>query len=199
MLRLLLIASALGVALLASGCASSTRGGASFTIGADRYAQTIAAAKETLLDARFELDRVDARAGVIETLPKHSAGLGTPWDADQTSLEQEWSDLLNHHERVARLVVEPVSGPTDNLTEATGDLRATVEVIVYRVRRSGWRVETESISRSSHARDLVGPTRGESNRFAQPIARDDGLAAVLAQRICDRLVLKSKPSPSVDE
>ncbi len=178
------------------GC-SSPRGGVSFTVPADRYGQTIDAARETFLDARFVIDRVDARAGVVETQPKHTAGLATPWDAEQTTLKQEWSDLLNQHERVARLIVEPVDAPTDNLTAAAGELRATVEVIVYRVRRSGWRVETETISRSTHSRDMVGPLRGQPNTFAQPIARDVELAGTLAQRIRQRLGIQPPSEPAL--
>lgn len=192
MARTLNIMPLVAIALLLGACASP-RGSVSFTIPAERYDETISAARETFLDARFELDRVDARAGVIETQPKHSAGLGTPWDTEQTTLEQEWSDLLNQHERVARMTVEPVTGHADNLTTATGELKATLEVIVYRVRRSGWRVDTESISRSSHSRDLIGPTRGQPNRFAQAIGRDDKLAEALAQRIRDRLGIKPEP------
>lgn len=189
----LLAASLLAATL--SGCASP-RGGVSFTVPADRYEATIDAARETFLDARFVIDRVDARAGIIETQPKHSAGLATPWDTEQATLKQEWSDLLNQHERVARLIVEPVDAPTDNLAAAAGELQATVEVIVYRVRRSGWRVETETISRSTHSRDMLGPQRGQPNSFSQPVARDDQLAEALAQRIRQRLALTPAPADS---
>ncbi|MCL4220985.1 MAG: hypothetical protein KJZ65_06415 [Phycisphaerales bacterium] len=183
------------VAATLTGCASP-RGGVSFTVPSDQYGATIDAAREAFLDARFIIDRVDARAGIIETQPKHSAGLATPWDTEQATLRQEWSDLLNQHERVARLIVEPIEGPTDDLAAAAGELQATVEVIVYRVRRSGWRVETETISRSTHSRDMLGPQRGQPNSYSQPVARDDQLAEALAQRIRERLALASAPADS---
>lgn len=189
----LLAASLLAATL--SGCASP-RGGVSFTVPADQYGATIDAAREAFLDARFVIDRVDARAGIIETQPKHSAGLATPWDTEQATLRQEWSDLLNQHERVARLIVEPIDGSTDDLAATSSELQATVEVIIYRVRRSGWRVETETISRSTHSRDMLGPQRGQPNSFSQPIARDDQLAEALAQRIRERLALASTPTDS---
>lgn len=177
-----------------TGCASP-RGGVSFTVPAERYGQTIDAARETFIDARFVIDRVDARAGIVETQPKHSAGLATPWDGEQTTLKQEWSDLLNQHERVARLIVEPVDASSNDLTSAACELQATVEVIIYRVRRSGWRVETETISRSSHSRDMLGPSRGKPNSFSQPVARDDQLAELLAQRIRERLAIGPAAGP----
>lgn len=186
--RNLRLLAAAPLAAILTGCASP-RGGVSFTVPAEQYGQAFDAARETFLDARFVIDRVDARAGIIETQPKHSAGLATPWDGEQTTLKQEWSDLLNQHERVARLIVEPVGGPADSLAAASGELQATVEVIVYRVRRSGWRIETETISRSRYSRDMLSPKRGQPNTFSQPIARDDKLAELLAQRIRERLAI----------
>lgn len=190
---------AVGAVALLVGCASP-RGGVSFTVPAERYDETMNAARETFLDARFMLDRVDARAGLVETQPKPTAGLATPWDTEQANLGQEWSDLLNQHERVARLIVEPVerSGGTTNVTTVTGPLQATVEVIVYRTRRSGWRVDTETISRSTHSRDMLGPARGQPNVFAQAIARDDKLAEALAQRIRERLGIEPTEPAAVE-
>jgi len=185
---LISLALVLGLGACLVGCASP-RGGVSFTIPHDRYDQAITAARETFLDARFEIDRVDARRGIVETRPKPSAGLGTPWDTEQATLRQEWEDLLNQHERVARLVVEPIDADVPDVTTHAGPLAARVEVIVYRVRRHGWRVDTVTISRSSHSIDPLGPARGSPFTFAQPVGRDDLLAEALAQRIRDRLGL----------
>lgn len=175
----------LTLAFALGGCASP-RGTVAFEVPADRYDETIDVVRDTLRDARFQLDRVDAEAGVISTHPKSSAGLATPWDAEQSSFAVEVQDLVNQHERVARI---SFVGDHEDLRLAHGTLKAQVEVIVYRVRRANWRVETESISRSSHARDPLSISRGQPARFSQAIRRDDAFAAELADRIRERLAL----------
>lgn len=180
------LACLLALMVLVTGCASP-RGTVSFEVPAERYDEAIDAVRATLRDARFEVDRVDAEAGVVSTYPKPTAGIATPWDTEQATLGAEVGDLVNQHERVAR--VEFVGGGED-LRAAGGVLDARVEVIVYRVRRSNWRIETESISRSTHARDALSASRGQPGRLSQAIRRDDVFAAALADRIRERLALE---------
>ncbi len=177
--------------ILLTGCATP-KGPVTFEIQADRYEETLDVVRGTLRDARFEVDRVDAGAGVVSTYPKSTAGLATPWDGEQTTLGDEVSDFVNQQERVVRVMFESDQG---NLRSGTGTLKAQVEVIVYRVRRGGWRVETESISRSTHARDPLSASRGHPWQFSQAIRRDDAFAAVLADRMRERLGIE----PQADE
>jgi hypothetical protein len=166
-----------------AGCASP-KGTVSFVIPAEQYGEAIEAARATLRDARFTVDRVDSQAGVVSTFAKPSAGLGTPWDREQATLGEEVSDYVNQQERVASILFE---GDADDVRLATGTLKVTVDVVVYRVRRSGWRVETESISRSRHSVDPLAISRGQPGTFRQAVRRDDTFAAVLADRIQARL------------
>jgi hypothetical protein len=179
----------LGALLIAAaalcGCAAP-RGTVAFEVPAARYDEALDAVRSTLRDARFQVDRVDAESGVVSTFPKPTAGLASPWDTEQADLASEVGDLVNQHERVARV---EFSGPGRDLRTADGMLSARVEVVVYRVRRGNWRIETESISRSTHARDALSASRGQAGTFRQAVRRDDVLAAALADRIRSRLGL----------
>jgi hypothetical protein len=174
--------------VLLTGCTAPS-GIVEFEVSADRYAETLDVVRETLRDARFEVDRVDAGAGLVSTYPKSTAGLATPWDGEQMTLDAEISDFVNQHERVVRVMFEAEDG---NLRSGIGTLRAQVEVIVYRVRRGGWRVETESVSRSTHAQDPLAASRGQPWRFSQAIRRDDAFASVLAARMRKQLGLDAE-------
>ena len=64
--------------LVLSGCATSRP--AEFATAPGGYAAAFDAAREVLREFRFELERVDARSGIITTRPKATAGLATLWD-----------------------------------------------------------------------------------------------------------------------
>ena len=186
--RVLRLVSIALLGIFMQGC-TTPKGSVGFEVAANRYEETLDVVRGTLRDARFEVDRVDAGAGVVSTYPKSTAGLATPWDGEQMTLGEEVSDLVNQQERVVRVSFASDDG---DLRSGEGTLRAQVEVIVYRVRRGGWRVETESISRSTHARDPLAAKRGHPWRFSQAIRRDDAFAAVLADRMRDRLGLEAE-------
>jgi hypothetical protein len=172
------------LALLA-GCAGR-HGELTFVIEANRYADAINATRDVLTEARFEVDRVDAQAGIITTHLKPTVGLATPWDGEQSTLGQEGSDLLNQQHRSVTVTFEGLEPDTD-LRLARDTLTARVDVVIYRIRTSGWRLETETISRSSFSRDPIAQSRGSPARFAQPLRRDDQLARRLSERIAARL------------
>jgi len=174
-------------ACLLGGCASPT-GTVAFEISADRYGEAIEVARTTLREARFTVDRVDAQEGIVTTHAKSTAGLGTPWDKEQATLLDEVSDFVNQHERVVRVMF---TGHDEPDLSASGVLAVEVEVVVYRVRRGGWRVETESISRSRHARDPLAASRGQPGTFRQATRRDDVFAAHLADEMRSRLGIPS--------
>lgn len=177
------------LALLLAGCASARPEEAVFTVPPGQFAATFAAAKDVLVSYRFELDRVDARSGVLTTRAKPSSGLATPWDAEQSTFLQEWEDLLNRQLRRVRITFEPAeavdSAPPD-LRLFEGPLVARVEVVIDRRRRPGWRVETSSIRMSSFTRDpALGPRR-MSPAYDVPHTRDEALAARLGREIARR-------------
>lgn len=200
--------AAIGIA--SWGCSTRPAGGVEFGVQAAEYERAIEAARDVLLEARFEIDRVDASAGVVTTLPKGTGGLLTPWDAEQTTMQQEWQDATSTHQRRVRVTFEPAA--VDRRDPPAGqaaadvagggvigasralDLRrsgvaltARVEVYVDRVRRVGTRLESESIRRSTWAVDPALVGRGMSPSYTTTVDRDDLLAARLVARIRERL------------
>jgi hypothetical protein len=131
--------------------------------------------REVLTDHRFEIDRVDARRGVVTTAYKTTQGLASPWDGEQGSFKQETADLVNQHERAVRVDIED-------------DGSVIVSVLVQRVHRPAWRIETESISRSTHA--VVIDSRGNRQpaRIVTPIGQDGLLAERIGEAIRSKLV-----------
>jgi hypothetical protein len=181
------------------GCATPGPQEAICTVEPGRYVQAFDAAKDVLASYRFELDRVDARAGVITTLPKPTSGLATPWDDEQSSLLDEWEDLVNQQFRRVRVTFEPAEpappdAPEPEVRLVAGPLVARVEVMIDRRRRPGWRVETSSIRFSSFTQDPSLVERQMAGKYDTPFARDERLAARIGHQI--RLALDaSAPRP----
>ncbi|MBL9032471.1 MAG: hypothetical protein JNM80_12300 [Phycisphaerae bacterium] len=193
------------LALLLGGCASrGGRGSAALMIAPGDYARAFDAARDVLAASRFSLERVDARAGVITTRPKATVGLATPWDAEQATIEQEFDDLINQHERRVRIAFEPArlpaapdaeasdgggrpSAPRADLTTFSGPIVARVEAWVERTARPGWRVDTTAVRLSQAWRDPALQERGVAGRYTVPTTRDDALAAAIGERIATRL------------
>lgn len=143
--------------------------------------RVIDAVRDTLMDYRFGLDRIDAQRGVITTHPKRTAGLASPWDQEQSGLGQEFEDLLNEQRRVVRVEFDPASEG-----QATIDsLRVTVELL--RTHRPFWRVQSESVRLSSHARSRDAMGRAEPGHSTEIIGLDEQLAQRIAVAIDERI------------
>ncbi|MBL8764700.1 MAG: hypothetical protein JNM07_10575 [Phycisphaerae bacterium] len=183
------------------GCASTHP---EMTVVAESdYALAFRAATDVLRAYNFKIERSDPVAGVITTRPKSSVGFFTPWDPDQTTLEQEARESVNREERVVRVTFEPRSavasgGATPGAAggregeggggaggSGTGYV-ARVHVVQNRLNRSGFRPDTTAINLSGYtldpalvARDMYG--------FKVPRREDPDLAARLAERIGARI------------
>lgn len=142
------------------------------------YERVFDAAREVLMDYRFAIDRVDARQGVITTFPKRTAGLASPWDREQSSMSQEWEDLVNEQRRIVRVEFDQ---------DEQGGASATVSVEILRTHRPGWRVQTESVRLSNHAlrRDVLGEL--EPGSYREQVGLDAHFASRLALAIEERL------------
>lgn len=145
------------------------------------YPQVFDAARDTLAEYRFTLDRVDAARGVITTTPKQTAGLATPWDREQSNTGDEFADLVHQHERTARIIFEPPEAPTG----------VRVEVVVDRVRRPNWRIETDAIRYSTFAEDPQAIRAGQRSEFRDAFREDRALADRLLARIVERTGLSA--------
>lgn len=158
------------LASLAAGACSAPRGGRTVAFEPAELPLAFDAAREALIDIGFALDRVDSQAGVITTLPKQTAGLLTPWHAEQSRGSDEIGDLANPHRRIARIIFGPataiperIDSPADASPPAGApaefrELR--VHVVVERRHTPGRRIEPDSIRRSSTFVDpALGPRR----------------------------------------
>lgn len=188
---------------LAVGCSSRPSSTSSrFDVDAGRYAEAFDHTREELGDLGFELDRIDARAGVLTTKPLSSGGLATPWDRQQTSLKSEVADLAHPQQRVVRVTFVPASTidrlPSDEAgSQISGDpqpepmtelalnepLVGVVEVTIERLYRPYWRPSAVSVSSSSYTRDPSLRARGMSRSFSVVTQRDHALEAKLASRV----------------
>ncbi len=169
------------LAVTLAGCSSGTPS-AEFRVEAGGYARAFDAAREVLRSYRFTLNRVDARAGVITTDPKPSAGLASPWDLEQSTPTQEIDDLLNQQRRRVRVSFAPESS-TDHATdllESPVTLAARVEVVIDRVHVRGMRPSAKAILLSSQTYD---PQATAPAQYEVPVTRDEYLESRLAAEI----------------
>lgn len=182
--RLALLAGLVGAAASMVGCSGqAVYAGSDYRValpmgdqgdGEMSRERVVQAVREVLTDYRFEIDRVDARRGVVTTAFKTTQGLASPWDGEQNSLYEESADLVNQHERGVRVTLDDEGG-------------FVVSVIVQRVHRPAWRVETESIAQSTHAVVIGADGRAVASLQSTPIGLDGGLAERLGQEILNRL------------
>jgi hypothetical protein len=163
--------------LFAGGCnGSAVYRGHDFTLdsaGVDRT-RVIEVVREVLSNHRFVIDRVDGRRGIVTTAYKSTQGIASPWDAEQGSLKEESADFVNQHERSVRVTIAE-------------DGEIVVSVHVQRVHRPAWRIETESISRSTHATVIDEEGKREPSSMVTPIGVDGQLARRIGEEITQRL------------
>lgn len=198
----------LSCAACLGGCSSS--GDETVEITAGEYPRAFEATRESLREFEFRLDRVDAASGVITTAVKPTSGLATPWDSQQSGIDQEWEDFINRQRRTVRVSFAPAPAdesaskpmpPRDpasakapelvDLRDYAGPVVATVSVSVERVQRPGWQVSTKSINNSTFTMDPALAAAGKYPTYAVELEPDTRLARRIADHI--RAIL-AKPS-----
>jgi hypothetical protein len=151
----------MALAALVGGCASQKQAPPEpapvsvTTIDAGGYARAFDAARDALREQGFTLDRIDARAGVIQTRPAPSSQLRPMLRSFNDRLRRVSESLAHRHRRIgeARFVAQGADGAGD-LTQWGGSMRLEMRVRVERLHRFDTRVEPVSIrlsSVSSHA------------------------------------------------
>lgn len=184
--------SALAVCL--GGCsAPATSPG--LTVPEGRYADAFDAARDVLRDQRFELDRVDARLGVLTTRVKPTDGLASPWDTEQTTLRQEWEDFANQQGRRVRVAFTPSGAQPADLLSYAGPVDVKVSVAMVRTERPGWRPSTSSVRSSSFAIDPEIEAQGRTPSYEVVAGDDDAFARRLAAKIRERLGIPPETQP----
>jgi hypothetical protein len=170
------------------GCAGG--GPAELAIAPGEYPAAFDTAREVLRDARFDIDRVDARAGVLTTSARASTGLSLPWDLAFTDGALE--DLLNRHARRIRVTFEPAAEgdapPIRDLMAAEpAPLVMRVRVLVEREQRPGWRLESSSVQLSTRSSDPALAQRGLEPSYTVALREDPELSGRLTGVIAERL------------
>lgn len=200
-LALLLVATALG------GCASGPRAdapsaAATFVVQASDYAQAFEVAQTELRRRLFELERVDAQAGVILSRPKTGAGVLAPWTLAPSSRLVE--DTLNAQSRTveiqfeaAETVAQPPDGVPDALANpdlplppgrARGSVVVSVRVLISRRVSPTRRLEPSAIRYSNPTIKPELFQRGLGTVYDAPRDLDAKASASLAEAIERRLL-----------
>ncbi|MFM9958963.1 MAG: hypothetical protein ACKVZJ_12900 [Phycisphaerales bacterium] len=202
-------------ALPMTGCASSPAPAPMLRVEADAYPAAFEAAKDVLREYAFELDRVDATAGVLTTHTRGSAGFATPWIPHSSSFGDAGRGFLDRERRRAMVVFEPVDSdqPVESTPEQAAasvdspvadsknmhgedradplppgvSLHAKVMVVVERVYRPGRRVGSTSVRLASFASDPELKEQGLEPAFSREVREDPGLEARMARAIASRL------------
>jgi hypothetical protein len=186
--------TALAASILLGACASHHEADAlkpTASIPAGEYEAAFRAAKDVLRASQFDLERVDAAAGVITTLPKSSAGLATPWLDYDATLGDGVDDLIHRDRRRTTVRFEPTDQPDaspllDRRTlDAPLTMRVTVEV--ERTYVTGRRADPTSIRLTSR---VIDPQLADMGLY--PLARgivgqDEQLASRIVLLIEDSI------------
>lgn len=218
MLRTVAAVSLATLTALMGGCASPE---ASALYGAhvspDEYARTFQAARETLRDYRFALDRVDAPQGVLTTAERSEPGLLKPWAA-HSGTTAAVNDLVNFQQRIVHVAFVTGPAPAHNPGEAVipmtdpgrdlvSDPRATtmlVRVVVQRVERPDRRVSMDTVRVERQAIDPVMREKDMWPSYLAPAQDDTVFAAQLLKEIVARSAAmktadQSAPAPAAPE
>jgi hypothetical protein len=183
--RVVLVLAAALASLALGGCRTS--GPTDLTIGPERFDEAFEATKDVLRAEGFELERVDARAGIITTRPLASSGFWTPWITTERRLRDEMESSVHRQRR--RAEVRFVTDASDARL-AKGPVRVDVDVRVERVYQPGVRATPASV-RLRHVSDRPGePSPRDEPVFAVDHSSDRALAAELARRLAAFLDLE---------
>ena len=202
----------LALSMFFGGCYAVPKNQGTAAIAPGSYADAFDAARETLIDLGFTLNRVDAAAGVVTTDPLSARGLAAPWERQQASRAGEIADTFHPQSRSVRIDFVPLStldalpadtarnqisvGQLDSqrgdqlgnqvggLTRTSAALAARATVLIERTYRPGLRPQVADVVRSRRA---VDPESDAGREFTVVIQRDTKLENVIAERIAREL------------
>lgn len=159
------------------------------TVPPGDYAAAFERARTYLRELGFVLNRVDAQAGIINTEAKGTAGIGTPWDSEVSTLGQGLETFAERDKRVVSVTFTPGSGGSvEDLRQFQGPVRVEVSTAVYRWQTSNWRLDVNAVADSSYAYDPMLAERGMIN---YGVAREQD--PLLSERVA-RAVSGSAPA-----
>lgn len=165
----------------------------------DEYDRAFDTAVDVLRDARFTIDRVDRRSGVITTEARVSSTIVEPWRPDNATLGMSVDSTLNYQRRVVRVQFTDVdAAEASDLTALPGGkpLGLAVTCTIERAHRPNRRVETAALARSSQAVDPQLQERGIGLLFWQPVGRDPNWEQTIRATLALRLAEPPAPAKS---
>lgn len=149
---------------------------------APAYPLAFERAKDRLRELGFELDRIDARAGVITTRPRIGSGLATPW----VPTEHGVSDLAHRNRRVATVRFAAANGPpAEDLRDHAGAVDVECSVEVQRVYVPGRRPSPTSVRLGGSWRDTALPSVDNQTRYATIVDTDEEMAHRIIRGVLD--------------
>jgi len=178
--------------VLASVCVGCARSEPrpQFEVAAGDYARAFEAAKRVLRDSQFELERIDAREGVITAAPRPSSGFATPWIGHGTTFGDGTEGLAHFQQRSVRIEFQSVAeAPSANQTTAMdlrtfeGPVRGNVTVSVERFTKPGRRVDSTSVDLLSFAEDPEALASGAQPAHTRVLRDDPELAGRIARLV----------------
>jgi len=178
--------------LAAAGCRVS--GPTTVGVSSERYGAAFGVVKDELRSQGFELERVDARAGVITTRPRASSGFWTPWVTYERRLRDEVESSLHRQRRVVEVRFAPAGGGEAagelggaDVREVVGDLTLGVRVRVERVYQPGVRTPAASVRLRHVSADTTLSSRVARDDAGAIFAVDQGADRALAADLAARL------------
>jgi len=159
-----------------------------------KYGRVMDEARDELRDLGFILDRVDAQLGVITTQPKDTGGIATPWDQEQSGIDDKLEDALQRQQRVVRIDfapqgLQPGAAEIVDLRQEKGPIDAQISVTVYRVNQPGWRLNPLSMLNSSYTHDPDLDARGMGS-YSVARRQDYDLALRIAGSVRERMAAR---------
>ena len=149
------------------------------------YDAAFSAAADTLTEYKFRIDRVDRRAGMIETFPLTGKSWLEPWRADGATMRDITESTLQTIYRTATVHVIP---------DGVDTYRVWVRVAVARANRPGLRITNTSqayhLFQLERGRLRGRRAMGRAWRRTDPVPLDDDLvlAMFIRRDIEQRLV-----------
>lgn len=169
------------------GCAA--KGEARSAVSGGEYREVFQAAREVLRSERFELDRVDAGAGVLTTQPSSAQirGLEDVADRLQRVVRIEFAPVTNAGK--ASSSSSSMTAPDSMLVDPSAasvsfrDSIMTIRVIVERVHYPGWRPSPISVRMGGRHMDPRLVERDLQPTYVTAVREDEAYAAELAAKI----------------
>ncbi|MBL0871419.1 MAG: hypothetical protein IBJ18_12675 [Phycisphaerales bacterium] len=198
---LAVVAIAYSFATTLGGCAG--KGEARSAVSGGEYREVFQAAREVLRSERFELDRVDAGAGVLTTQPSSAQirGLEDVADRLQRVVRIEFAPVTNAG--TASSGSSSTTAPGSMLVDPSAasvafrDSIMTIRVIVERVHYPGWRPSPVSVRMGGRHVDPQLVERDLQPTYVTAVREDEAYAAELAAKIArQRTQPIVTPSPS---